>query len=106
MVVVLMLACVAGDGRAADAGETGRRAGGTVEEGAKTGGRAVRAGARTFGRTTKAFFTRGPKAARETWNANAQDTAERHGPAAALPATPPGTGAQTPRSSPRSRVRT
>jgi hypothetical protein len=45
-----------------------------VEEGAKTGGRAVRDGALTFGRTTRAFFKGGPKAARETWNANARNT--------------------------------
>jgi hypothetical protein len=75
-IIALMLAGLVAGGSTADAGEAGRKAGGTVEEGAKTGGRAVRDGARTFARTTKAFFTRGPKAARETWNANAKDTAE------------------------------
>ena len=76
MIVALLLAGVAGGWRSADAGEAGRKAGATVEEGARTGGRAVRDGARTFGRTTKAFFTRGPRAARETWNSNARGTAE------------------------------
>ena len=75
--MIALLACFLGSGAGVlHADEAGRRAGDTVEEGAKTGGRAVRDGVLTFGRATGAFFTGGPKAARETWNANAQHTKE------------------------------
>jgi hypothetical protein len=75
--IILLAACAVGSAwQRTEAGDTGRRLGDSVEEGAKTGGRAVRDGALTFGRTTRAFFKGGKKAARETWNANARHTAE------------------------------
>lgn len=46
----------------------------TTKEAAITGGRAARDGALTFGRATKAFFTRGPSAAKQAWQENAART--------------------------------
>jgi hypothetical protein len=74
--VIALVMALAVAGAPVLAGEPGSKAGSTVEEGTKTGGRAVRDGALTFGRSTRAFFKGGTKAARETWNPNAQHTAE------------------------------
>ena len=48
--------------------------GGVVKESGRTAGHAARDGTLTFGRTTRDFFTKGPRAARRTWNANAAQT--------------------------------
>jgi hypothetical protein len=48
--------------------------GSTAKEGALTGGHAARDGVQTFGRSVGAFFRGGPKAAKETWKANAART--------------------------------
>lgn len=58
------------------ASDTGRKAGGVVEESVKTGGRAVRDGAVTFGRTVRDFFTGGARKAGQTWDENAARTKE------------------------------
>src|SRR5262249_38113541 len=44
------------------AGDAGEKAGGVVEESARTGGHAIRDGFFTFGRTVRDFFTGGPRA--------------------------------------------
>lgn len=48
----------------------------TLKESARTGGHAVRDGALTVGRTVRDFFKGGPKAAKRTWKANAEQTRE------------------------------
>jgi hypothetical protein len=48
--------------------------GDTVKESARTGGHAARDGALTVGRTVRDFFTKGPRAAKRTWKANAAET--------------------------------
>src|SRR5262249_10404863 len=58
------------------AGDAGEKAGGVVEESARTGGHAIRDGFFTFGRTVRDFFTGGPRAAGETWRENADRTRE------------------------------
>jgi hypothetical protein len=60
----------------ARAGDTGRRVGGVVQESGRTAGHAVRDSVLTFGRTVRDFFTGGPRAAKETWRANAARTKE------------------------------
>ena len=46
----------------------------TTKNAVVTGGHAARDGALTFGRATKAFFTRGPSAAKQAWKQNAAKT--------------------------------
>jgi len=69
-----LLAVVALTPPAVFAGDAGEKAGGVVEESAKTGGHAIRDGVLTFGRTVRDFFTGGPRAAKETWRENADQT--------------------------------
>jgi hypothetical protein len=75
--VVVLLATVANGAPARQAEPKRHRGGkvvGVVVESAKTGGRAARDGVLTFARATRDFFTKGPHAARRTWEENAAHT--------------------------------
>jgi len=73
-VVVALLAALAAPRPQASAAGEGKSVKNTAKEAAKTGGRTAKEGALTFGRSAKAFFTGGPKAAKEAWKAGAAKT--------------------------------